>query len=246
MGGAVILAAAARIFVNSKWKLVITLTDREPVQDTLGAEAVTERQGVPGTDSNTEADHIYSGENPGEQEAGEDVIYLPEEKITHVKPIPMEDGTVTAQSGEVQDDYAVLLRSSEGVHDMAALKYVYPLTYERISDDYGIRTHPMTGRKKIHSGMDFAAERGTPVKAAAAGYVYETGTDAACGNYVIIQHGNGDMTYYANCAEILVETGAEVEQGGQIATVGSTGRSTGPHLHYALSRNGEFVKPEFS
>ena len=53
---------------------------------------------------------------------------------------------------------------------------------------------------------DFAAERGTPVKAAAAGYVYETGTDAACGNYVIIQHGNGDMTYYANCAEILVET----------------------------------------
>ena len=63
---------------------------------------------------------------------------------------------------------------------------------------------------------------------------------------MIIQHGNGDMTYYANCAEILVETGAEVEQGGQIATVGSTGRSTGPHLHYALSRNGEFVKPEFS
>lgn len=246
LGGAVILAAVALIFVNSKWKLVITLTDREPVQDTLGAEAVTERQGVPGTDSNTEADHIYSGENPGEQEAGEEVIYLPEEKITHVKPIPMEDGTVTAQSGEVQDDYAVLLRSSGGVHDMAALKYVYPLTYERISDDYGIRTHPVTGRKKIHSGMDFAAERGTPVKAAAAGYVYETGTDAACGNYVIIQHGNGDMTYYANCAEILVETGAEVEQGGQIATVGSTGRSTGPHLHYALSRNGEFVKPEFS
>lgn len=275
-GGAVILAAAALIFVNSKWKLVISLPDRETAQDTLEVEAFTERQGVPGTDSNTE------------------VIYLPEEKVVHTESIPSDEdeASVTehhyymdedayrenqpegnedaqgqpegaqpaghseaaqpegqpeaAQLGEALDDYGVLLRSSEGVQEMAALKYAYPLTYERISDDYGIRIHPATGRKKIHSGMDFAAEQGTPVKAAAAGYVYETGTDAACGNYVIIQHSNGDMTYYANCAEILVETGAEVEQGGQIATVGSTGRSTGPHLHYALSRNGEFVKPEFS
>ena len=264
LGGTVILAAVALIFVNSRWKLVISLTDRETAQDTPQMEAVTQKQGVPGTDSNTEANYIYGGENPGEQEAGEEAVYLPEEKIVHTKPISSEedDASVTEYhfymeedayrenqpegNGDAQDDYGVLLRSSEGVHEMVTLKYAYPLTYERISDDYGTRIHPMTGKKLIHSGMDFAAERGTPVKAAAAGYVYETGTDAVCGNYVIIQHSNGDMTYYANCEEILVETGAEVEQGGQIATVGSTGRSTGAHLHYALSRNGEFVKPEFS
>lgn len=264
LGGTVILAAAALIFVNSRWKLVISLTDRETAQDMPQMEAITQKQGVPGTDSNTEANYIYGGENPGEQEAGEEAVYLPEEKIVHTKPISSEedDASVTEHhfymeedayrenqpegNGDAQDDYGVLLRSSEGVHEMVTLKYAYPLTFERISDDYGTRIHPMTGKKLIHSGMDFAAERGTPVKAAAAGYVYETGTDAACGNYVIIQHSNGDMTYYANCAEILVETGAEVKQGEQIATVGSTGRSTGPHLHYALSRNGEFVKPEFS
>ena len=97
----------------------------------------------------------------------------------------------------------------------------------------------------MHSGIDFAAETGTPVKAAASGLVFETGTDAYCGNYVILQHENGDMTYYAHCDEILAETGQRVEQGEQIATVGNTGGSTGSHLHFALSRDGRFVEISF-
>lgn len=280
-GAAGILAAAALLFVNSRWELVISLTDRQAARDMPLTEDIAGEGSVPGTDANTEEIYLYSDENPGNQIIGEEKSYLPSERIAYTQPNVLDNGVTSRtehyyymnedaysenqpddggspqitetgdnepeyEAEKMQDDYAILLRSSEGAHDMTALKYAYPLEYERISDDFGVRIHPVDQTKRIHSGMDFAAKRGTPVKAAAAGTVFETGMDTVCGNYVIIQHSNGDMTYYANCEEILAETGAEVEQGEQIATVGSTGMSTGSHLHYALSRNGEFVRPEFA
>jgi len=80
--------------------------------------------------------------------------------------------------------------------------------------------------------------------AAADGNVVETGFEAYCGNYVIIQHINGELTYYTSCKEILTAKGAEVKGGEQIATVGKTGASTGAHLHFAVSREGVFIEPE--
>ena len=81
--------------------------------------------------------------------------------------------------------------------------------------------------------------------AAADGVVYETGFNADDGYYVIIQHENGELTHYNHCREILVEAGDSVSRGGQIATVGNTGRSTGPHLHFALEQNGVYISPLF-
>ena len=96
----------------------------------------------------------------------------------------------------------------------------------------------------MHDGIDYAAEEGTDVVAAANGVVCATGYSTIYGNYVVILHINGEMTYYCHCKEIIARKNAQVRRGEKIATVGSTGQSTGPHLHFALSQYGEFVNPE--
>lgn len=121
----------------------------------------------------------------------------------------------------------------------------YPVADPRISNAFGSRVHPATGETVSHDGVDFAAEEGTAVMAAADGVVYETGFNADDGYYVIIQHENGELTHYNHCKEILVETGDSVSRGGQIATVGNTGRSTGAHLHFAVEQNGVYTAPVF-
>ena len=171
---------------------------------------------------------------------------MPAEQITRVD-IPSDEVQTTEHVYYAweSDKHSVLLRQAEGAYNDTLIEYICPTEYSRVSDVYGVRIHPVTQEAKMHSGIDFAAETGTPVKAAASGFVFETGTDAYCGNYVILLHDNGDMTYYAHCDEILAETEQRVEQGEQIATVGNTGGSTGSHLHFALSRNGSFVEISF-
>lgn len=115
-----------------------------------------------------------------------------------------------------------------------------------ITNGYGTRIHPVTGEEKVHSGVDFSAQEGTPVMAAADGLVLKTGFESNCGNYVIIEHMNGELTYYACCQEIRAREGAEVKRGEEIATVGKTGTSTGAHLHFAVSKNSEFIAPIFT
>lgn len=135
--------------------------------------------------------------------------------------------------------------SAGGVHYDVEIQYSNPCpSYTRISDTFGVRTHPVTGEQRAHNGIDFAAEKGTDVLAAADGSVYRTGFDSDNGNYVILYHAmSGEYTYYTHCQEILVTEGNSVTAGQKIATVGNTGRSTGPHLHFALSRDGEYVEP---
>lgn len=134
-------------------------------------------------------------------------------------------------------------RYDGGVEDIAII-YDEPCVYTRISDVFGERTHPLTGEVIVHDGIDFAADEGTDITAAADGIVYETGYSAKYGNYVVLLHINGDMTYYCQCREITAKEGKQVKRGEKIASVGSTGMSTGSHLHFALSRDGVFVNPQ--
>ena len=145
-----------------------------------------------------------------------------------------------------RDQYDVILlpQPDEAFNDIGIL-FSYPVEGAKISDGFGGRVHPVSGDILYHLGIDFAAEAGTPIMAAADGTVVKTGFDNDCGNYVILLHENGDATYYCQCKEILTEEGKKVMRGEQIATVGSTGKSTGAHLHFAVSRNGKFVEPEF-
>lgn len=131
--------------------------------------------------------------------------------------------------------------------------YAYPLGVEEgkgliVNGTYGSRANPISRQVTFHSGYDFTAAEGAPVYAAANGVVYRTGWDSESGNYVILLHENGEVTYYTHCSEILdfVKPGQIVSCGEQIAAVGSTGKSTGPHLHFSVSRNGAYVEPRFA
>lgn len=119
-----------------------------------------------------------------------------------------------------------------------------PLTsYKRISDEYGYRIHPTLGVKKFHNGVDFAAASGTPILAAYGGTVVGAAYNSSMGNYVMINHGDGLYTIYMHASALYVSQGQTVKKGDQIAAVGSTGRSTGPHLHFSVRVNGEYVNP---
>ncbi len=116
-------------------------------------------------------------------------------------------------------------------------------SYTRISDDYGWRTHPILGVKQFHNGVDMAAPSGSPILAAADGEVIAASYSATMGNYIMINHGSGLITVYMHASSLLVSNGAKVSKGQTIALVGSTGRSTGSHLHFTVRLNGEYVSP---
>ena len=108
---------------------------------------------------------------------------------------------------------------------------------------FGWRIDPLTGHHAMHEGVDFVADTGTPIAAAASGIVVAAEYHSAYGNMVEIDHGNDLMTRYAHASKLLVKVGAVVKRGQKIAEVGSTGRSTGPHLHFEVRRGDVAVNP---
>jgi murein DD-endopeptidase MepM/ murein hydrolase activator NlpD len=118
-----------------------------------------------------------------------------------------------------------------------------PVESGYISSLYGQRTDPFDGRNAFHSGLDFAGTAGTRVLAVADGIVSHAGVDGGYGRLIEITHGNGYVTRYAHNAKLLVEPGQTVKRGDPIALMGSTGRSTGTHLHFEVLRDGRSVDP---
>lgn len=131
---------------------------------------------------------------------------------------------------------------NRSVDSNAMLDFV-PVQEGYVSSSFGRRSDPITGRIAMHTGTDFSAPRGTPIFAVGAGVVTFAARNGAYGNMVEISHGDGLKTRYAHAHELKVEKGALVSKGQEIATVGSTGRSTGPHLHFEVYRNGMAVNP---
>lgn len=115
----------------------------------------------------------------------------------------------------------------------------------RITSKFGYRIHPITGAFGTHNGTDIAADEGTPIYAAFNGKVEEVGYTSARGNYIILAHGGDTKTVYMHCSETVAPEGANIRSGEIIAKVGSTGRSTGPHLHFSIIVNGKYCNPEW-
>lgn len=115
--------------------------------------------------------------------------------------------------------------------------------YTRITSQFGMRTHPITGVYKLHTGVDIGAPMGATFISANDGLVTYAGMNRAYGNMVIIDHGGGITTLYAHGSEILVQAGDTVFQGTPVLKVGSTGYSTGPHAHFEVRINGEYIQP---
>ena len=116
-------------------------------------------------------------------------------------------------------------------------------SYTRISDDYGMRMHPTLGVEMMHNGIDLAAPAGSSILAAYDGTVAAASYSSTMGNYIMIDHGDGLVTIYMHASSLLVSAGQDVSAGQEIAKVGSTGRSTGSHLHFGVRKNGSYVSP---
>lgn len=113
----------------------------------------------------------------------------------------------------------------------------------RWTSPYGSRIDPIAGVKSFHTGTDMACPTGTPIYASMSGTISTTGVNRVYGNYVIIDHGNGYQTLYAHMSKIIAKKGQWVSQGTRIGLVGSTGYSTGPHLHFTVYKNGKMINP---
>lgn len=121
-------------------------------------------------------------------------------------------------------------------------RFIRPVDGE-ITSRFGMRYHPILHRYRMHTGVDFGAPTGAPIRAAADGEVVMASYMRGYGNTVVIDHGGGVTTLYAHCSALLVNEGQTVQQGQVIARVGSTGLSTGPHLHFEVRHNGTPVNP---
>lgn len=154
--------------------------------------------------------------------------------------IKAENAAIAALEREVAADKAALY--SRYTYDGGMFTWPCP-NYTRISDDYGMRMHPTLGIQKMHNGIDLAAPGGSPILAAYNGTVVAAAYESSMGNYVMISHGAGLYTVYMHCSALYVSKGQDVTSGTKIAAVGTTGRSTGNHLHFGVRLNGAYVSP---
>jgi murein DD-endopeptidase MepM/ murein hydrolase activator NlpD len=142
---------------------------------------------------------------------------------------------VDARTDQLNVLEALLLQNSTSRRFLPTLP---PILDAWFSSNFGFRIDPFTGQRAFHEGIDFPAEVGTPVQAAASGKVVFADVHPEYGKMVEIDHGNGLVTRYAHASKLLVKEGDLVVAGQQIAAVGTTGRSTGPHLHFEVRQNG--------
>ena len=127
----------------------------------------------------------------------------------------------------------------------ATVSWMIPINYTAFTSPYGYRDHPVYGGVRFHYGVDLAAPQGTPIYASRSGTVTTASYDGSAGYYVQINHGDGFKSIYMHMTHFVVSAGQSVSQGQVIGYCGSTGASTGPHLHFGITKNGEYVNPAY-
>nr|WP_246187601.1 M23 family metallopeptidase [Ornithinibacillus caprae] len=155
------------------------------------------------------------------------------------------EGFSFSQSSDLIERYKETIKEVEEVNE--ALRYIptaWPTVPDTITSDFGVRSDPFHLNDAIHSGIDVRGSIGTPVYAAADGTVTKAEYYGGYGNTIMIRHSDTYQTIYAHLSEINVDQGETVKKGETIGSIGSTGRSTGPHLHYEIIKDNEPVDPK--
>ena len=194
-----------------------------------------------------------------EQENLESLISQKEKEITAKESdITNKEAAIREYEAELEEQTEIIRALEQAVIEQKkklaeesgnAIKYdggmfCFPApSYTRVSDDYGWRIHPILGVEQFHNGVDLAAPGGSPILCAYDGEVVATDYSSSMGNYVMVNHGDGLYTIYMHASAIYVSKGEKVVRGEKIAAVGSTGRSTGNHLHFSVRLNGDYVSP---
>ena len=194
-----------------------------------------------------------------EQEAVSTLIHAKEEEIVYYESditnkeqaVKAYEAEIAAQNAMIKELEATIAAEKKRLlaenksaisYDGGQFKWPAP-DYKRISDDYGMRMHPTLGVEQFHNGIDLASASGSRILAAYDGEVVAAAYSSTMGNYIMIDHGDGLYTIYMHASSLLVSKGTMVARGEEIAKVGSTGRSTGPHLHFGVRLNGSYVSP---
>ncbi len=184
----------------------------------------------------TKISEVIPDESPSETESAD-------ESYREETQSESEENTEPKESSQEETTQVVeVVRANAGA-DCNTLKI--PVSGAMLTSSYGNRSNPITSEKELHKGMDFAAKKGTGIVAAAAGKVILVKNSASYGKYIKVDHGGGLVTLYAHCNSIIKKEGDTVRKGETIATVGSTGQSTGNHLHFEVILNGKNLNPEW-
>lgn len=153
------------------------------------------------------------------------------------------EAATEAQSGEGGEDTEIQDTAIAVMTSLGDSKDITVPLHGRISSKYGYRTNPISGVYGLHTGVDIAADEGSPIVAAYNGVVKDTGVGEKRGKYILMLHNDGSETLYCHCSKITVDEDEVIRAGEVIALVGSTGWSTGPHLHFEIHRNGSAIDP---
>jgi len=156
--------------------------------------------------------------------------------------IEAENAEIAALEKAIAAEIAALEEANRRQFNGGIFQWPCP-SYTRISDQYGQRINPVTGKQQFHNGVDLAAPGGSSILAAYDGDVVAADYSSTMGNYVMINHGSGIYTIYMHASALYVSKGQTVSKGQRIAAVGSTGRSTGNHLHFSVRQSGSYVSP---
>ena len=189
-----------------------------------------------------ENDIEYAEKTARQMQADEDKVNAEIEELSRQEAEAARKAAEAAKKA-AQSKSASSSTSTSTVRASGSMVWPCP-SYNYISSNYGYRTHPITGKvSSFHKGIDIAASSGNPVLTAASGTVVKSYMSSSYGNDIVISHGGGLMTAYAHLSRRLVSVGDTVSAGQQIGKVGSTGNSTGPHLHFEVYVNGSTVNP---
>lgn len=193
-------------------------------------------------------DELLKEESALEQQKGDSDKYIASLRKTEAQ-ITAEYNAAQKAEDEENRRLETLLRqlAKESQSDYVGGKFIWPvdLSIKRISSGFGYRTYYIYGKKvtDFHRGIDIPSATGTDIYAAQSGKVIVATSHYSYGNYIVIDHGGGISTLYAHCSKLLVKVGASVKQGDHIAEMGSTGNSTGPHLHFEVRVDGQVQDP---
>ena len=196
----------------------------------------------------------YFFDNKSWAVSGNNVVYLPDES----KNVSATNNSASEASQDKISDEEYLsgvggedlkLYQATDITSFAPIKTtspaISPIEKGRYTSYFGYRINPITNEFAFHTGLDIAAAQNTKIRSVYNGTVTKTGEDSRAGKYIFVTHDDGLVTFYCHCSEILAEVGTVIRQGETIARVGSTGWSTGPHLHFEVRKNNIRYNPLF-
>lgn len=223
-----------QLIVKSDVDLLKTINDQKLAVEELKLEQETRRYELTAVinDLNAKQNDVMVASRSKE-------VYM-ESLQNNIEEILRQEAAMEEQSKQIEKDILAAQRAVE--YAGGVMLWPVPGQY-RITSEFGGRIHPITGVWSTHGGTDIAAPYGTPIVSANDGEVIYAGYHYSYGNYVIVDHGGGIATLYGHCSKLLVSKGQAVSKGDTIALIGSTGESTGNHLHFEVRVNGVRKQP---